>query len=62
MMRYSCLIVGVLLALIMLTALLTCRLTGFPVSEQSGAGPARHGLSIHDFPGTETPSAVNADL
>jgi hypothetical protein len=47
MLRYSCLVIGVLLALLVLTALLTCRLTGFPVSGQSGAGltePAGHRL------------------
>ena len=65
MMRYSCLVIGVLFALIVLTAQLTCRLTGFPVSEQSEAGstePARHGLLIHDSPGTKTTWALPADL
>jgi hypothetical protein len=47
MLRYSCLVIGVLLALLVLTALLTCRLTGFPVSDQPGAG---------------TTSAVHVDL
>ncbi len=65
MMRYSCLVIGVLFALIVLTALLTCRLTGFPVSEQSETGstePARQGLLIHDSPGAKTTWAVPANL
>ena len=32
MLRYSCLIIGILLVLIILLGLVTCRTTGFPVS------------------------------
>tara|TARA_B100000315_G_scaffold205501_1_gene199270 strand:+ start:62 stop:259 length:198 start_codon:yes stop_codon:yes gene_type:complete len=65
MLRYSCLVIGVLFALIVLTALLTCRLTGFPVSGQPGAGPTEpssHELGMQGFPGVETTSSVYADL
>jgi hypothetical protein len=64
-MRYSCLVIGVLFARRVLTALLTGRLTGFPVPDRSDAGapePARHGLLIHDSPGTKTTWALPADL
>ena len=38
MLRYSCLILGVLVVLVLLLALITCRLTGFPLSEETETG------------------------
>jgi hypothetical protein len=32
LLRYSCLIFGILLALLFLTLLITCRVTGLPIS------------------------------
>ena len=40
LLRYSCLITGILMALLFLTVLITCRLTGFPVAEEYGANSA----------------------
>ena len=39
MLRYSCLIIGVLGVLVFLFSLITCRLTGFPLSEGAEAAP-----------------------
>ena len=36
MLRYSCLIIGILLGLLLLSSMITCRLTGFPLAEESG--------------------------
>jgi hypothetical protein len=62
MLRHSCLVIGVLLAVVVLTALLTCRLTGFPASNQPGAGPSSQGIGISGSPGLNTTSSAYPDL
>ena len=39
LLRYSCLIVGVLAVLLLLISLITCRLSGFPISEATETIP-----------------------
>ena len=39
MLRYSCLIIGVLGVLVLLISLITCRLSGFPLSEGAETAP-----------------------
>ncbi|MFQ6028050.1 MAG: hypothetical protein ACE5Q6_11200 [Dehalococcoidia bacterium] len=44
MLRYSCLTIGILFALLFLVALVTCRITGLPVSSQPGLPAAPTGI------------------
>jgi hypothetical protein len=48
-LRYSCLIFGILLALLFLTLLITCRVTGLPISNNGWAPetPAESAASTH---------------
>ena len=46
MLRYSCLIIGVLFAIMLLLALVTCRLTGLPLSDEAGAAAQRQSVQI----------------
>ena len=39
MLRYSCLIIGVLAVLLLLVSLITCRLSGFPIAEGAETTP-----------------------
>ena len=53
MFRYSCMIIGILVALLFLASLVTCRLSGFPFSGESEPDWGKHGTGVNVSPGTE---------
>ena len=53
-MRYPCLIIGILVALLLLVLLITCRIIGLPVSQD--AGTARLAINSGVTGSTHTPA------
>ncbi len=67
--RWSCLVFGVLFALLFLVGLITCRVSGFPFSDVAGPGserPAAGEIGVGGFSGHvrtgENPLAFQSDM